>query len=368
MNKVASNDRCQSVQHRRTFKSSIFRGVSIDLNASDGDIEGLARNITKLPGVKQLWPVSLIPAPNAEISWTAEGMPLSEVRRRAEEDTFTPHVMTQVDKLRAEGYTGAGYRIGIVDTGVDYKHPALGGCFGEGCLIEYGADLAGDDFNGYNTPIPDSDPWEECSGHGSHVSGIIAAMENPLGFTGAAPDVKLGMYRVFGCHDYSSEDLFVAGILQAFEDGSDIITGSIGIVNGWSDQALAVIVSRIVAAGVPCIFAAGNDGAPTAFSVASPSSGRGVFSISSFDSLTIPSYDNDTGVVTYTNNTSGGGASYFTSWGPSYELEMKPQFGTPGGNILSTLPLSQGGYGVMSGTSMATPLAAAIVALVSQVN
>lgn len=42
---------------------------------------------------------------------------------------------TGVDKLRAQGFTGAGIKVGIVDTGIDYKHPALGKCFGESSSI-----------------------------------------------------------------------------------------------------------------------------------------------------------------------------------------------------------------------------------------
>lgn len=58
-----------------------------------------------------------------------------------------------------------------IDTGIDYYHPALGGCFGEGCLVAYGFDLVGDDYDGSNTPVPDPDPLDTCEGHGTHVAG-----------------------------------------------------------------------------------------------------------------------------------------------------------------------------------------------------
>lgn len=66
------------------------------------------------------------------------------------------------------------------------------------------------------------------------------------------------------------------------------------------------------------------------------------------------------------NNLTGGYASSYTSWGPTLELDVYPSIGTPGANILSTYLLNRGGYAVASGTSMATPLAAAIYALVGQ--
>ncbi|CAG9953508.1 unnamed protein product, partial [Clonostachys rosea f. rosea IK726] len=81
--------------------------------------------------------------------------------------------MTQVDKLRDEGYTGQGIKIAVVDS------------------VSFGADLVGDDYTGTNDPTPDDDPMD-CVGHGTHVAGIIAAQENQYGFTGAAPGVELG--------------------------------------------------------------------------------------------------------------------------------------------------------------------------------
>ena len=55
-----------------------------------------------------------------------------------------------------------------------------------------------------------------------------------------------------------------------------------------------------------------------------------------------------------------------SSWGLGIELDIKPQFAAPGGNILSTNPLRMGGYAVESGTSMASPFAAAVYALVAE--
>lgn len=321
----------------------------------DGHDNEAANRIAALPQVKQLWPVPLIAVPKLDVTWTGKDNAPSKFKRQANStDSWPPHVLTQVDKLRAKGFTGEGFRIGIVDTGIDYTHPALGGCFGAGCLVEYGADLVGDTFDGTSAPVPDADPFDDCLGHGTHVAGIIAAQENPQGFTGASPSVKLGMYRTFGCPGVTTGDILLAAALQAFEDGSDIITGSVGGPNGWAGDAFAVAVSRIVDAGVPCTFAAGNEvgGSEGLFGISTPSTGDGVMSISSYQSE---------------GADSPGRVSAYTSWGPTFELKLAPSFGSPGAGILSTWPVALGSYAVASGTSMATPLVASIVSLVSQV-
>ncbi|EOO02483.1 putative thermostable alkaline protease protein [Phaeoacremonium minimum UCRPA7] len=143
--------------------------------------------------------------------------------------------MTGVDRLHSSGIKGKGVKIGILDTGVDYYHPALGGCFGPGCKISFGYDLVGDDYNGYNTPVPDDDPLATCStgGHGTHVTGIIG-MEVPddyplfNGLVGVAPEASIGMYRVLGCSGGVGTDVLVAGMVRAADDGVDVISISIG--------------------------------------------------------------------------------------------------------------------------------------------
>ncbi|GKT45171.1 subtilisin E [Colletotrichum spaethianum] len=308
LNQVETEIGVSKVSQRLKLDSKVFKGVSINVENYNNETSSM---IASLPQVKKLWPVSLIKVPDLEVSWTGKE---SKNKRQTNSTNWPPHVMTQVDKLRAKGFTGEGLRIGIVDTGIDYTHPALGGCYGPGCLVEFGYDLVGESYDGTNAPVPDEDPFEECIGHGTHVAGIIAAMENPMGFTGASPGVKLGMYRTFGCSGLTSGDVILAGVIKAFEDGSDIITGSIGSPNGWAGEAFAVAVSRIVDAGVPCTFAAGNQvgGTEGLFGLSNPSSGDGVMSISS--------YQNE-------GEDSAGKVSAFTSWGPSFELTLAPSFG-----------------------------------------
>jgi subtilisin family serine protease len=228
--------------------SRIFNGASFQLELGQHGDDDHLETLSALPSVKNVWPVREIQLPEHEVHWTGENPASQGGFQNARSTTgFAPHVLTQVDRLHKEGFTGKGIKVGILDGGIDWKHPALGGCFGSGCVVARGYDFVGDDD--WNRK-PDPDPYTSCNGHGTHVAGIIAAQENKHGFLGVAPGVELGMYRVLGCDRSGSEDIIIAGLLKAFEDGSDIITASLGGLSGWSRSAAGVTLERIVQAGV----------------------------------------------------------------------------------------------------------------------
>lgn len=106
------------------YDYKLFKGASIQFDDVD-HAEDLAVMMTKMPAVRRSWPVKMISLPTPEIHWQGTpGKDYSAVQRRdldgrdAKNDTFSPHTMTQVDKLRAEGATGKGIKVALIDSGV----------------------------------------------------------------------------------------------------------------------------------------------------------------------------------------------------------------------------------------------------------
>ena len=72
------------------------------------------------------------------------------------------------------GVTGAGVKVAVIDSGIDYTHP----------------DLAANYAGGWDFYANDADPMDDC-GHGKHVAGTVAAQRDAVGVVGAAPGVTL---------------------------------------------------------------------------------------------------------------------------------------------------------------------------------
>ncbi|EPS36477.1 hypothetical protein H072_10037 [Dactylellina haptotyla CBS 200.50] len=276
------------VRHRMSLdqETNIFNGISFDLE--DDTVENRAK-INSWGEVISLSPVRLYDAAAPVASRVTRDVARA-ISKRAQSgavtDVYPPHVQGGVDKLHAAGFTGKGIRIAVVDTGIDYNHPSLGGKFGPGNKVAFGTDLVGDAYTGANAPVPDNDPVD-CAGHGSHVAGIIAAVDKD--FTGVAPEVTLGAYKVFGCPAQSaSNDVLISAFLQAQADGVDLITASIGGASGWTEDPWALVVQRIVESGVPCTIAAGNDGAEGLFYASGAADAIGAIAVGSVNNLNSP--------------------------------------------------------------------------------
>lgn len=216
--------KANKVDYKVRNEYNIFNGAALTVKSGhEGDA------LAKIPGIKNVWRVTLHKIPKVNKS----------TKKPTDPEVVSFHRMTGVDVLhKKHKLTGKGIKIGIIDTGVDYKHPAFAapganeGCFarnGKNCRIRYGWDFVGDDYNGSNTPKPDGDPMD-CNGHGSHVAGIIGgnalnikvSPKPPQPFVGVAPEVTIGAYRVFGCYGTSADDVILAAMELAFNEGMDV--------------------------------------------------------------------------------------------------------------------------------------------------
>lgn len=166
----------------REFRNSkYFYGIAINAAGDDDDV---IATVSNLPNVKNVWPNRVLPRPTPiGVKPIAGG---DSVRvASAEEDTSVVHItgdsdvlsalkMTGVDELHKKNITGQGVKVAVIDSGVDYRHPALGGAFGPGNKVAGGYDLVGDAYNGLNERVPDDDPLTTCldGAHGTHVSGM----------------------------------------------------------------------------------------------------------------------------------------------------------------------------------------------------
>ncbi|KAI9308688.1 peptidase S8/S53 domain-containing protein [Cunninghamella echinulata] len=260
----------RNINHEVRHEFQYINAVSLSF-LTDDDANLFFKNTQ---GIKRIWPIRNISKPTAAIT-PADDNIVSTL--------FGLYDQTGVTRIRKElNLTGKGIKVGVIDTGVDYKHPALGGCFGTGCRVAYGYDFVGDNYSGENNPTGDNDPRDTCNGHGTHVAGIIGANDPSKNFTGVAPEVTFGAYRIFGCGGSSSDDIIMKAMERAYNDGMDIINLSLGNV-GWPDSPASVLADKLALQGMAVCAAAGNEGEKGIFEVGAPSLGHHALSIASVD-------------------------------------------------------------------------------------
>jgi minor extracellular serine protease Vpr len=272
--------------NERMAFDTLFNGFSVDV--SPAELPALRR----LVGVKAIYPVGTISMPRTEPAAVPE--------------LATALAMTGADVAQSElGYTGKGIRVAVMDTGIDYDHPDLGGCFGPGCRVVTGWDFVGDAYNADDTsptynPVttPDPDP-DDCAGHGSHVAGIIGA--NGV-VRGVAPDVTFGSYRVFGCDGSTTDDVMLAAMERALKDNMQVLNMSIGEAFTWPQSPTARASDRLVKKGMVVVASIGNSGADGLYSAGAPGLGEKVIGVASFENISM--------VVSKANLSDGSTAGY----------------------------------------------------------
>ncbi|MDQ1247991.1 MAG: Peptidase protein [Actinomycetota bacterium] len=231
--------------------------------------------------------------------------------------------------------TGKGQVVAIIDQGVATSHPDLAASIvpGARCL---------DVSNGACQPVAGTAP-NEVSMHGTHVAGIVNAVNNNgIGVSGLAKDAKLMPVQVISPTGTGNTTDLAAGIVWALDNGATVLNMSLGSIGAPSDPVLAAAIAESLRLGVPVVAAVGNDG-PSNNRVAYPAAYNGVIGVANVDNT-----------KTVADSSSRG-----------YWVDVA----APGTLVISTVNTTDptwGPYGWATGTSMATPQVSAMVAMLRQ--
>ncbi|WP_310552079.1 S8 family peptidase [Paenibacillus glufosinatiresistens] len=137
--------------------------------------------------------------------------------------------------------TGVQVRVGVIDTGADFRHPDLKHCLATGVNLLHRGMLPLDD-----------------NGHGTHIAGTLAAAGGPYGMMGVAPRALLYPVKAFDHSGSAYVSDIVLGIDWCVQNRMDLINMSFGMKT--RSKALHDVVIRAYKAGIPIIASSGNDG------------------------------------------------------------------------------------------------------------
>jgi hypothetical protein len=259
--------------------------------------------------------------------------------------------MINAPEVWAQNYTGQGIVVAVLDSGVDRNHPDLFSNIWTNTRETPGNGID-DDGNGY---IDDVFGWNffdnknntlDIHGHGTHVAGTIAGLNNGVGVTGIAYNAQIMPVKVLEDDDGDGQatgsfEGIARGIYYAVENGADVINMSLGGNSG--NEALAQAVKYASDNGVIVVMAAGNEAQPSPGYPARYATEFGVA----------------VGAVDSTNNI----AEFSNLAGSDSSLVYVTH---PGVSIYSALPENK--YISWDGTSMAAPHVAGVVALMLEAN
>jgi subtilisin len=212
---------------------------------------------------------------------------------------------------------GEGIKVAVLDSGIDYNHP----------------DLVASYAGGYNFVSLNSDPLDDA-GHGTFVSGIIAANDDGSGIIGVAPDSQLYALKVLDSNGIGYISDIISALQWCIDHNIDIVSMSFGL-QSYDSPALHDIISTAYSHGIVLVAAAGNVPGIVDY----PAAYGEVIAVGAADS-------NDS-------------RASFSATGSSLELVA------PGVRVVSTYPYRLGGpYHSDDGTSAAAPHVAGVAALI----
>ncbi len=263
--------------------------------------------------------------------------------------------MLGVPELWRRGLKGKGRLVCSFDTGVEQSHPAL--------ASKWRGNSSSLEAAWHSTIAPDTLPYD-LAGHGTHTMGVMVGSTDAdtFGVAPAAQWITAGVVDQGRTLSMTISDILGAfqwtlnpdGDFNTTDDIPDVILNSWGIPRGLfspCDDTFWGAIDNVEAAGIVTIFAAGNEG-PEPKTMRNPAD-RASTPINSF---AVGAVDNAK-VITA-----------FSSRGPSScdTTQVKPEVVAPGVDILSSY--KGGGYALMTGTSMAAPYIAGMVALLREYN
>lgn len=348
---IASSNSPESIYRELTAGSYYVRVYSF-LNANTNYRLRLNATATTA-GFNSTYGYGLVNAASAVASALGRSTPLADVPNLTGNINWGLNTVNAPEAW-AGGHTGEGIVVAVLDSGVDINHSDLRDNIwvNTGEIPNNGID---DDRNGYvddvngwnfgrnqnnNNVLPGTnDPGQ---GHGTHVAGTIAASNNGSGITGVAHDASIMAIRLGDVEGgrFTNAGSLARAIRYAVDNGANVINMSLG----WSDsaelrEALAYAASR----NVITVSAAGNSGESSPGNPAQYATQYGI-SVGAIDS-------------------SGEIADFSNRAGNNSALQHVV---APGVNVYSTEPNNR--YGYSSGTSMAAPHVAGVIALMLSAN
>lgn len=305
--------------------------VQLKKNTNKSDIHGMANSFANKSsaGLKHVYTHSL---KGFTIKMSCKAAQAS-FGKSSEIMSFTPDSVVSINKGRPGGggggggqtasygtarvggaVDGTGYTAWVIDSGVDLDHP----------------DLNVDASRGF-TAIKSS--MDDQNGHGTHVAGTIGALDNSTGSLGVAPNTTIIPVRVLDRRGSGSTSGVIAGIDHVANNAmsGDCVNMSLG--GGISQTLDDAVTGAAQSSGAYFVLAAGNDGDDANNHSPARANGNNVWTISATDSNdNMPSWSNYGSAVDY----AAPGVSIFSLW-------------------------KSGGTNTISGTSMASPHACAVI-------
>ena len=264
------------------------------------------------------------------------------------------HAQDQIEQINVHlaheaGYTGAGIRILVMDTGFDLEHVV----FDSLNLIDQW-DVINNDNETANQTNEEEDNGQDH--HGTIILSVIAGYA-PGSLIGPAFDAEylLAKTEMVEQEIQQEEDNYVAGLEWGEQNGADVVSTSLGYLDWYTyddmDGNTAVTTNAIdiaVGLGMVCVTAAGNEGSDNWYYIIAPADADSVLAVGAVDA--------------------NGDLAYFSSHGPTSDGRIKPEICARGVSTWACSSYDMTGYNNYNGTSLSTPLVAGAAALIIQAH